>query len=46
MLNLSDDPMDLFNYYDELLKKFDKNLFFIPDNKNNSLYIGFQKHIY
>ena len=46
MLNLSKDSTFLFNYYDELLKKSDKNLLFIPDNKKNSLYIDFQKHIY
>lgn len=46
MLNLSKDSTFLFNYYDELLKKSDKNLLFIPDNKKISLYIDFQKHIY
>lgn len=46
MLNLSKDSTFLFNYYDELLKKSDKNLLFIPDNKKSSLYIDFQKHIY
>jgi len=46
MLNLSQESTFLINYYDELLKNSNKNFQFISDNKKNSVYINFHKHLY